>query len=277
LISSGTFRISTKLSIAMNKPAWIALTAVGITVALQPMTMATTVPPSGPVITELSVVELPTQTAVENPPTVETLAPIAEPPVVTFTPANTEPSWQLGKEFVGSFKNYADEQSSSPAQPLEIPAYLPEPSRILGHSGNKENRPAKTSDLGPLDSPEPIEIPAVSPTAPTSGGNILQTQSGQASWYGYEAGNMTASGERYNSQDLTAAHRTLAFGSRVRVTNIRNGKSVVVRINDRGPFIRGRVIDLSEAAAAAVGIKSSGVGNVQLDILSYGSKGRSRR
>ncbi len=76
---------------------------------------------------------------------------------------------------------------------------------------------------------------------------------------------------------MTAAHRTLPFGTRGRVTNVRNGKSVIVRINNRGPFIRGRIIDLSAAAAEAVGIKSSGVGNVRVDVLSYGSgKRRSR-
>jgi rare lipoprotein A len=65
----------------------------------------------------------------------------------------------------------------------------------------------------------------------------------------------TASGERFNPDDLTAAHRTLPFGTRVRVTNRRNGKSVVVRINDRGPFVSGRIIDLSRAAAHAIGME----------------------
>ena len=84
-----------------------------------------------------------------------------------------------------------------------------------------------------------------------------------ASWYGPGFhGKSTASGEWFNSRALTAAHRSLPFGSRVRVTNERTGRSVVVRINDRGPFAGGRVIDLSKAAAQAVGI--SGVGKVKL-------------
>ena len=73
---------------------------------------------------------------------------------------------------------------------------------------------------------------------------------GMASYYGKElAGNRTASGERFNPSQLTAAHRSLPFGSRVRVTNTANGDSVVVRINDRGPFSHGRIIDVSQAAA----------------------------
>jgi rare lipoprotein A len=83
-----------------------------------------------------------------------------------------------------------------------------------------------------------------------------QAESGIASVYGAgdgHAGKKTASGERMNPSAMTAAHRTLPFGSQVRVTNKRNGRSVTVRINDRGPFVRGRVIDLSPAAARALG------------------------
>jgi len=79
---------------------------------------------------------------------------------------------------------------------------------------------------------------------------------GGASWYALTS--KTASGERMNAARLTAAHRSLKFGTKVEVTNKRNGKSVVVRINDRGPFIRGRVIDLSKAAASQIGMISSG-------------------
>jgi rare lipoprotein A len=78
---------------------------------------------------------------------------------------------------------------------------------------------------------------------------------GVASWYGPGFhGKKTANGERFNTNDLTAAHKTLPFGTQVRVTNEQTGKSVVVRINDRGPYAHGRVIDLSKAAAEAVGI-----------------------
>jgi rare lipoprotein A len=91
-------------------------------------------------------------------------------------------------------------------------------------------------------------------------------QTGAASWYGPGFhGKRTANGETFNTNALTAAHKTLPFGTQVRVKNERTGKSVVVRINDRGPYAHGRVIDLSKAAAAAVGI--SGVGQVTLAAL----------
>jgi rare lipoprotein A len=81
-------------------------------------------------------------------------------------------------------------------------------------------------------------------------------QCGRASWYALHS--RTASGERMNPAAMTAAHRTLPFGTRVRVTNRRNGKVVMVRINDRGPFVRGRVLDLSRAAARKLGFVHSG-------------------
>nr|WP_211231682.1 septal ring lytic transglycosylase RlpA family protein [Ottowia thiooxydans] len=84
-------------------------------------------------------------------------------------------------------------------------------------------------------------------------------QSGIASWYGPGFhGRKTANGERFDMGEMTAAHKTLPFGTRVLVHNPRNGKQVVVRINDRGPYARGRVIDLSGAAASALGIKARG-------------------
>ena len=99
-------------------------------------------------------------------------------------------------------------------------------------------------------------------------GPVQARQSGVASWYGPGFhGRRSASGERFNQNALTAAHRTLPFGTQVRVTNLRNGHSVVVRINDRGPFTRGRVIDLSRAAAGALGMLGSGVAPVQLEVL----------
>lgn len=81
-------------------------------------------------------------------------------------------------------------------------------------------------------------------------------QCGRASWYALNS--KTASGERMNAAAMTAAHRTLPFGTKVRVTNSRNGRSVVVRINDRGPFVRGRVIDVSKAAARRLGFVGAG-------------------
>ena len=93
---------------------------------------------------------------------------------------------------------------------------------------------------------------------------IANAQSGIASVYAYKGGR-TASGEHVSSRALTAAHKTLPFGTRVRVTNRRNGHSVVVRINDRGPFVRGRVIDLTPAGAHALGF--SGLAPVTLQVV----------
>ena len=91
---------------------------------------------------------------------------------------------------------------------------------------------------------------------------------GKASYYGaYHHGKKTASGERFDQHALTAAHRTLRFGSRVRVTNLRNDKSVIVRINDRGPYSRGRIIDLSKHAARQIGMLNAGVATVQVQQL----------
>jgi rare lipoprotein A len=93
-------------------------------------------------------------------------------------------------------------------------------------------------------------------------------ETGVASWYGGEfQGRPTASGEVFETNDMTAAHRTLPFGTNVMVTNLRNDRSVVVRINDRGPFVRGRIIDLSYAAARVLGIVGAGTAPVRLEIL----------
>jgi rare lipoprotein A len=89
-------------------------------------------------------------------------------------------------------------------------------------------------------------------------------QSGIASHYSH-AGRKTANGERANPRGFTAAHRSLPFGTRVRVTNKRNGRSIVVRINDRGPFVRGRVIDLTTAGARAIGF--TGLAPVSLSVV----------
>ncbi|MVW74719.1 septal ring lytic transglycosylase RlpA family protein [Pseudomonas sp. R-22-3w-18] len=94
------------------------------------------------------------------------------------------------------------------------------------------------------------------------------TQTGKASYYGdRHHGNKTASGERFDQHALTAAHRSLPFGTRVRVTNMSNDKSVVVRINDRGPFVRGRIIDVSRAAAERLDMLRAGVVPVRLEPL----------
>ena len=93
-------------------------------------------------------------------------------------------------------------------------------------------------------------------------------QVGEASWYGPDFhGKITANGERYNMLLMTAAHQTLPFNTLVRVTNLDNGRTAVVRINDRGPFLKGRILDLSYTAARALGANSSGVIRVKLEVV----------
>lgn len=103
-------------------------------------------------------------------------------------------------------------------------------------------------------------------TLPHGRGAGIET--GMASWYGREShGQPTSSREIFNMNDMTAAHRTLPFGTHVMVTNLQNGRSVVVRINDRGPFVRGRIIDLSYEAASVLGFVGPGIARVRLEVL----------
>jgi len=102
----------------------------------------------------------------------------------------------------------------------------------------------------------------------SGGGN---SQEGIASWYGPKYhGRQTASGEVFNQWDMTAAHRDLPFDTIVRVTNEKNGQRVTVRINDRGPFIRGRIIDLSRGAAEKIGMVRDGIVPVRVEIVKFG-------
>jgi rare lipoprotein A len=110
---------------------------------------------------------------------------------------------------------------------------------------------------------------ARSSSTPALNSRIVGVMSGMASWYGPGFdGNYSASGEIFNASELTAAHPSLPFGTLVRVVNMDNNQSVVVRINDRGPYAHGRVIDISTAAASVIGLISSGVAPVRLEVLS---------
>ena len=126
--------------------------------------------------------------------------------------------------------------------------------------------------FAPFDTPaEPIlrgHAVDITEIVPAVESNVRDLGAGVASFYGKRFnGRLTANGERFNMHEMTAAHKTLPFGSRVRVTNPRNGESVVVRINDRGPFVRGRHIDLSRAAAAEIGMISRGHATVEMELL----------
>ncbi|HEY9878413.1 MAG TPA: septal ring lytic transglycosylase RlpA family protein [Leptolyngbyaceae cyanobacterium] len=118
-------------------------------------------------------------------------------------------------------------------------------------------------DAPPLEEVE--GMPAVGNSQTLAVTSVL---TGMASWYGPGFhGRRSASGEMFNQNALTAAHRTLPFGTQIRVTNLSNRQQVIVRVNDRGPYAHGRVLDLSEAAARAIGLTRSGVGMVQIEVL----------
>ena len=111
---------------------------------------------------------------------------------------------------------------------------------------------------------------ATGPTIRSGGGSgrDRSESTGFASFYGSEFhGRRTASGERYDEGELSAAHRTLPFGTRVRLTNLKNGRTVVVTITDRGPFRRGRIVDVSKRAARELGFLRAGVARVRLEVL----------
>ncbi|MES2954569.1 MAG: septal ring lytic transglycosylase RlpA family protein [Pseudomonadota bacterium] len=143
----------------------------------------------------------------------------------------------------------------------------PSPPSDASTSGTAPRVPGKMPASALATLPDPAPLPAM----PREEDELLageaprEFEQGKASWYGPRFnGRRTASGERYNMHELTAAHKTLPFGTVVRVRSLVNGKEVDVRITDRGPFSRGRVIDLSRAAAEAIGMLGLGVKDVLL-------------
>jgi rare lipoprotein A len=114
--------------------------------------------------------------------------------------------------------------------------------------------------MPPPSSQPPLALPQPAAPQPSF------TQTGLASFYGRaHDGKITASGQTFDMQDFTAAHRTLAFGTLVRVTNLENGQTITVKITDRGPYARGRIIDVSQAAARALGMQDKGVTRVRIE------------
>jgi rare lipoprotein A (peptidoglycan hydrolase) len=99
--------------------------------------------------------------------------------------------------------------------------------------------------------------------------SVNATEVGEASWYGAESAGTTASGEQYDMNQLTAAHRTLPFNSRIRVTNLRNGRAIVLRVNDRGPNVAGRMLDVSRRAAELLGFDKAGRTPVRVSVVRY--------
>lgn len=147
------------------------------------------------------------------------------------------------------------------------PVSDPAPASDAPTLGAKQRAPEKTPAPAVTSLPESAPLASV-PDADVdllAGETAREFEQGKASWYGPRFnGRRTASGERYNMHEMTAAHKTLPFGTMVRVRSLVNGKEVEVRITDRGPFSRGRVIDLSRAAAEAIGMLGLGVKDVLL-------------
>ncbi|AVP58808.1 septal ring lytic transglycosylase RlpA family lipoprotein [Pulveribacter suum] len=173
------------------------------------------------------------------------MAGCAAPPAATPEPAAAPP------------------QAAAPAPAPSIPLLATPPERAEPALRIRPERgPAEASGPPGLRLPpqaEPAEPPVL-------------LGSGQASWYADSLhGRRTANGERYDREELTAAHRSLPFGARLCVRSLVNGRTVMVRINDRGPFVRGRVIDLSRAAAEELGMVGLGIKPVQLWRLDEGS------
>ncbi len=154
----------------------------------------------------------------------------------------------------------ASQQPSLLAAPSEASkAYEPESSDLA----IREVQPIQVQDQQPANPLVPSQ-----PIATSSNLQVRSVSTGQASWYGPGFyGGRTANGDVLRQGDFTAAHRSLPFGTKVRVTNLWNGRSAVVRINDRGPFVGHRLIDLGPGAARQLGLVASGVASVRLEVL----------
>lgn len=144
-------------------------------------------------------------------------------------------------------------------------ASVPAPRETVRNDASAKVTEPATAGTGVSEASATAGRPADANSAPSTGDDPSLVDRGLASWYGRKFhGRRTASGERYDMHALTAAHKTLPFGTRVRVRSLATGREVVVRINDRGPYRHQRIIDLSQAAIASLGLKNRGVTTVEL-------------
>lgn len=143
---------------------------------------------------------------------------------------------------------------------------------ILGCASTPRFAEKEKNDRGNATHPrEESHAKEEQPARDASSGKILLSLEGIVSYYAHDfQGKATSNGETFNMNDLTAAHRTFPFGTKVRVTNLDNNKSVVVRVNDRGPFVEGRIMDLSMGAAKAIGLIKTGTIRARLEVLQWG-------
>jgi rare lipoprotein A len=174
-----------------------------------------------------------------------------------FSPAAHNSSAQAAQSLASGSSDRAQvradrgEQRVAPAaelSPSAVPSLTPS---AVPSSSSPSPKPSKTTQA---------------PKPPSGSGAVVSSGSCQASFYTDEGGR-TANGETFHTADFTAAHKTLAFNTKVRVTNVQNGKSVVVRINDRGPFVSGRCLDLTPAAFNTISSTGAGVASVKYEVL----------
>ena len=150
------------------------------------------------------------------------------------------------------------------ADPIDPSDLIAPPAVTPSASIEASLTPADVKEAEESAPPLAVIPPPTSKVVPT----VVRVITGEASWYGPGFfGNRTANGEVYQRGTMTAAHRTLPFGTKVRVTNLWNGRSEVIRINDRGPFVHHRVIDLGHGAASSLGLTASGIAQVRLEVL----------
>ncbi|MDQ3058194.1 MAG: septal ring lytic transglycosylase RlpA family protein [Pseudomonadota bacterium] len=189
-------------------------------------------------------------------------APASQPAAQMPFPPSSAPSPEAVAE------PPADGAAQSSASPSRLAAFT---RRLLGKRAAPVAQPAEPVAVAQAEQPKPEK--AVDEKYRLTGEAALELERGHASWYGSRFhGRRTASGETYDKYALTAAHKTLPFGTIVRVRSLTLGREVNVRINDRGPFAPGRVIDVSEAAAEALGLTSAGVARVSLNVADSASE-----
>ncbi|GAA1849263.1 septal ring lytic transglycosylase RlpA family protein [Asanoa iriomotensis] len=206
-----------------------------------------------------------------RPATASLFGPVATAVVVlALLVSGAFGAFKLTEEKAASTVGRIDFPQSTDATPT---AEAPSPTVTATPSATAKPKPTATPSRSPehasrgaVRSPSTKKpTPARTTSKPATGGTVVSSGTCGASYY--DEGQMTANGEVFDPEALTAAHKTLPFNTRVRVTNPSNGKSVVVRINDRGPFVEGRCIDLSRAAFRAIASLSQGELTVKYDVL----------
>lgn len=172
--------------------------------------------------------------------------------------------------------------SAAPVQKVELAGRLVRAALVFGAAASlaacaqsaaiRQARVTSPTRQAAVELPRPIER---AEKAPESVVRVRHTEASASPAHGgasglasyYSEGRKTASGERFDPSELTAAHRSLPFGTRLQVTNVKTGRSVVVRVNDRGPFVQGRVVDVSYSAAQALGMVNTGVAAVKVSVV----------